>query len=130
MASCTKRMTAAMVARVIDSGRLSFETRLTDALTNIPMRDEYRGVTVAQLLLFSGGIQPYLSFGPPQTAMLAALQGSDREMREQFVKQVLQEEPVVQPGTERRYSNASYAVVAFVAEQRTGKSWESLMQAE
>jgi CubicO group peptidase (beta-lactamase class C family) len=36
----------------------------------------------------------------------------------------------VKPGTERRYSNASYAVVAFVAEQRAGKSWEELMRAE
>jgi CubicO group peptidase (beta-lactamase class C family) len=62
--------------------------------------------------------------------MLRALKGSSREQREQFVKHVLQEEPVVKPGTERRYSNASYALVAFVAEQRTGKSWEELMRTE
>jgi CubicO group peptidase (beta-lactamase class C family) len=130
MASCTKRMTAAMIARVIDSERLSFETTLAEALPDIPMREAYRGVTVAQLLLFSGGIQPYLTFDMIQSAKLAALQGTAREKREQFVKQVLQEEPVVKPGTERRYSNASYAVVAFAAEQRTGQSWESLMQRE
>jgi len=130
IASCTKRMTAAMIARVIDSGKLAFETTLVEALPDVPMRDDYRGVTVAQLLQFSGGIQPYLTFNPAQNAILRGFKGSDVEKRGQFVRHVLQEEPVVKPGTERRYSNASYAVVAYVAEQRTGKSWEELMRAE
>jgi CubicO group peptidase (beta-lactamase class C family) len=130
MASCTKKMTAAMIARVIDSGKLSFETTLAEALPDVPMRDDYRGVTVIQLLQFAGGIQPYLTFSPEQSAILRRFKGSDVEKRGQFVKHVLQEEPVVKPGTERRYSNASYALVAYVAEQRTGKSWEELMQAE
>jgi CubicO group peptidase (beta-lactamase class C family) len=130
MASCTKKMTAAMVARVIDSGKFSFETTLAEALPEIAMRDDYRAVTVMQLLQFSGGIQPYLIFNPAQNAILRGFKGSDVEIRGQFVKRVLQEEPVVKPGTERRYSNASYALVAFVAEQRTGKSWEELMRAE
>jgi CubicO group peptidase (beta-lactamase class C family) len=130
MASCTKKMTAAMIARVIDSGKLSFETTLAEALPDVPMRDDYRAVTVMQLLQFSGGIQPYLTFNPEQNAILRGFKGSAVEKRGQFVKHALQEEPVVQPGTERRYSNASYALVAYVAEQRTGKSWEELMQAE
>jgi len=123
-------MTAAMVARVIDSGKLSFETTVVEALPGVPMRDDYRAVTVMQLLQFSGGIQPYLTFNPAQNAILRSFKGSAVEKRGQFVKHVLSEEPVVKPGSERRYSNASYAVVAYVAEQRTGKSWEELMQFE
>jgi CubicO group peptidase (beta-lactamase class C family) len=130
MASCTKRMTAAMIARLVDSGRLSFETPLAEALPDVPMREDYRGVTVGQLLTFQGGIQPYLQFDPDQMPLLRSLKGSVRERREQFLQHVLQEVPVAKPGTERRYSNASYALVAFVAERRTGKSWESLMEAE
>jgi CubicO group peptidase (beta-lactamase class C family) len=130
MASCTKRMTAAMIARVIDSGKLSFDTTLADALPGMPMRDDYKSVTVAQLLTFTGGIQPYLQIGEMLTPILFELKGSVAEQRKQFIKYVLQEEPIAKPGTESRYSNASYALVAFVAEQRTGKSWEALMQAE
>src|SRR3954469_20511023 len=37
LASCTKRMTAAMIARLIDAGKLSFDTTLADALPEIPM---------------------------------------------------------------------------------------------
>jgi CubicO group peptidase (beta-lactamase class C family) len=130
MASCTKRMTAAMIARLVDSGRLSFDTTLAEALPDIPMRDDYRGVTVAQLLKFQGGIQPYLQFDPDKMPFLQSLKGSARERREAFLRHVLQEEPVARPGTERHYSNASYALVALVAERRTGKSWESLMESE
>jgi CubicO group peptidase (beta-lactamase class C family) len=89
------------------------------------MRGDYRNVTVTQLLTFTGGFQPYM-----QVPNKFQLKGSPAEEREQFIEHLLQEEPVVKPGTERVYSNASYALVAFVAEQRTGKSWETLMQSE
>jgi CubicO group peptidase (beta-lactamase class C family) len=130
LASCTKRMTAAMIARLIDAGKLSFDTTLAEALPEMPMRDDYRGVTVAQLLSFTGGIQPYLMITPMATPIVFQLKGSPAEQREQFVRHLLQEEPVVQPGTERRYSNASYGLIAFVAERRTGRSWEALMEEE
>src|SRR5690349_16288836 len=42
MASCTKKMTAAMVARVVDAGKLSFETTLAEALPGVAMEDDYR----------------------------------------------------------------------------------------
>jgi CubicO group peptidase (beta-lactamase class C family) len=128
--SCTKSMTAMMIARVIDSGKLSFDTTLADALPDIEMRDDYRKVTIAQLLTFTGGIQPYTRFGPGLTPILFELKGSAAQQREQFVKHVLQEKPVVKPGTERKYSNASFVVAALVASRRTGRAWEVLMEEE
>ncbi len=130
MASCTKRMTAAMIARVIDSGRRFFDTTLAEVLPNMPMREVYRSVTAAQLLTFQGGIRPYLNMADFNAPGLQNLQGSPHEQREQFVRHVLQEMPVAKPGTDRHYSNASFAVVAFMAEQRTGKTWEELMETE
>jgi CubicO group peptidase (beta-lactamase class C family) len=130
LASCTKRMTSAMIARVIDSGKLSFDTTLAEALPEMPMRGDYRNVTLTQLLTFTGGIQPYTQMNPKKTPIMFELKGSAAEQREQFIKHLLQEEPIVKPGTERVYSNASYALAAFVAEQRTGNPWETLMQSE
>jgi CubicO group peptidase (beta-lactamase class C family) len=130
LASCTKRMTSAMVARVIDTGKLTFETTLAEALPEIAMRDDYRKVTVAQLLTHTGGIQSYTKFTPQSGRFLMELKGSAAEQREQFIKHLLQEEPVAKPGTQRIYSNASYALVAFVAERRAERSWETLMQDE
>jgi CubicO group peptidase (beta-lactamase class C family) len=130
IASCTKRMTAAMLGRVIDAGKLSFDSTLAKSLPDIKMREDYASVTLAQLLTFTGGIQPYTRIGPRLTPILFELKGPVAEQREQFVKHVLQEAPVVKPGTERTYSNASYVVASFLAEQRTGRTWEALMQEE
>src|SRR5439155_10780716 len=86
--------------------------------------------TVAQLPTHTGGIPTYLQIGPRVTPILFELKGSAAEQREQFVKHLLQEEPAAKPGTERKYSNASYALVALVAERRTGRSWQRLMEDE
>ena len=130
LASCTKAMTAALIGRVIDAGKLSFASTLAATLPGLAMRDDYQPVTLAQLLTFTGGIQPYTRIGPRLTPFLFELKGSAAEQREKFVQHVLQEVPVVKPGTEARYSNASYVVAAFLAERRTGRSWEALTQEE
>jgi CubicO group peptidase (beta-lactamase class C family) len=130
LASCTKAMTAAMIGRVIDAGKLSFDSTLGATLPGLAIRDDYKPVTLAQLLTFTGGIQPYTRIGPRLTPFLFELEGSAAEQREKFVQHVLNEAPVVKPGTEARYSNASYVVAAFLAERRTGRSWETLMQEE
>ena len=128
--SCTKRMTAAMICRVIDAGHLAFDTTLADALPDVPMRADYRAVTIAQLLGFTGGIRPYTQVGPKLTPILFQLKGTPAEQREAFVKHVLNEEPVARPGAERVYSNASFAVAVFAAARRTGRTWEAMMTDE
>jgi len=126
--SCTKRMTALMTCRLIDAGQLSFDTTLAAALPGLPMRDDYRPVTIAQLLTFTGGIPAYTRIGPQLTPVLFQLKGTPDEQRDQFIHHLLQEPPAVKPGTERLYSNASYALLAFVAAHKTAKTWESLIQ--
>src|SRR5207249_1320620 len=90
--SCTKRMTGLVIGRLVDAGTLSFNLTLADALPDIPMRDEYRKVTLAQLLNFTGGIQPYTRIGPRITPALFQIKGTPVERREKFVKHLLQEE--------------------------------------
>ena len=128
--SCTKRMTAAMVCRLIDAGKLAFDTPLEKALPDIEMRAEYRPVTVAQLLTFTGGIRPYMRVDPQHTPALFDRAVPAERRQEGFVRQVLNEPPAAEPGTKRVYSNASYAVAAFVASRRTGRTWEAMMTEE
>jgi CubicO group peptidase (beta-lactamase class C family) len=94
------------------------------------MRDDYKPVTVAQLLNHTAGLPTYLQIGPDIAPSVRGLSGTPAEQRTQFIERLLMEEPIVKPGTESRYSNAGYALVGFVAEQRTGQSWETLMTDE
>jgi CubicO group peptidase (beta-lactamase class C family) len=124
--SCTKDMTRLMICCLVDREELDFGMMLGDALPGIKMRDEYRRVTLAQLLTFKGGIRPYTQIGPKLTPILFE-QGDAAERRARFVEHVLNEDPIVKPGTTMRYSNASYILAAFVAAQKTRVSYEMLV---
>jgi D-alanyl-D-alanine carboxypeptidase len=126
--SCTKRMTALMACRLIDAGQFSFDTTLADALPDIPMRDDYRPATITQLISFRAGLPAYTNITPEIAATLSKLKGTPIEQREQFIRHVLQEAPAVKPDTERLYSNATYALLAFVCAKRTNSTWEELIQ--
>lgn len=127
LGSCGKRMTLLMLCRLVDAGQLTFESTLAQVLPQLPMRDVYRNVTLAQLLTFKGGIQPYTRIGPRMTPILFEA-GPLAERRVRFVKHLLQEEPIVPPGTAMRYSNASYILAGFVASQVAQQEFEPLMR--
>lgn len=123
--SCAKRMTVLLAIRLVDAGKLKFEANLGDLLPGVKMREEYRPVTLAQLLSFTGGIQPYEQIGPRITPILFE-PGSAKEARGKFVEHVLNEEPIGKIGA-FRYSNASYVVAGAVAERAGGARFETLM---
>jgi CubicO group peptidase (beta-lactamase class C family) len=120
-------MTAMLVARLVDQGKLTWDTTLTEALPGVAMRAEYRPVTIRQLLTFRGGIPPYTIFrGGERPPAIANLKGDDpADVRLQFVRAVLNEPPAAAPGTTPVYSNASYAVAATIIDRLAGRPWEA-----
>ena len=130
LGSLTKHMTALMVFRLIDAGKLRLDQTIAESLPGISIRDAYRSVTLEQLLTFRGGIPAYIRIGPRVTPILFELKGDAEAQRRQFVAHVLNEEPAATPGTKMVYSNASYALLGLIASQATGKSWEELVRAE
>jgi CubicO group peptidase (beta-lactamase class C family) len=130
--SCTKTMTAMLIARLIDQGKLSWNTTLAEALPGVAMRPEYRTVTIRQLLTFRGGIAPYTTFqGGERPPAISNLKGDDpADIRLQFVRAVLNEPPVAPPGTEPVYSNASFAVAGAIIDRLAGRPWETAIVAD
>lgn len=126
--SCTKLMTGLLIARLIDAGKLSFDTKLAEALPTVKMADDYRDVTIAQLLNFTGGIQPYTQITPASTPILFEKAGTPIERRAKFVEHVLNEEPIAKPGTKAHYSNAGYVILGEIAAARNGTDFESAMK--
>jgi CubicO group peptidase (beta-lactamase class C family) len=125
--SCTKTMTAMLIARLVDQGKLQWNTTLAEALPGVAMRPEYRGVTIRQLLTFRGGIPAYTLFRPGEPAVetMKKLMGDDpADVRLQFAQAVLNEPPVSPPGTEAVYSNASFALLGAIIDRLAGRSWE------
>lgn len=134
LGSCTKAMTAAVVASVVEQGLLSWDTTLPEALPTIEplMNERYRSVTIRDLLSHRAGIAE--SANPtvgtlPWTLLAGMGDATPREQREELTKTVLNLAPSADPGASFVYSNFGYIIAALAAETATDQSWEALVRA-
>lgn len=128
LGSVTKSLTATLLGKLVEQRVLRWNTTVGEALPDVEMRDEYRSVTLEQLLHHRGGLPAYTDGPPPGAPDLPPMAGTPRERRAAFVAHVLSFPPVGTPAVSAQYSNVGYALAGHMAEQVTGQSWEQLMQ--
>lgn len=126
--SISKSVTATMLAGLVEDGVLTWNTTLATVFPAMPMREEYRNVTIAELLNHRADLPPYTRLGPAEARRFGSYTGTAVEKRDAFVREVLQEAPPARSGTGLVYSNAGPAVAAHAAEALTGRSWEELVR--
>jgi CubicO group peptidase (beta-lactamase class C family) len=126
LGSNTKAFTAAMLGALVERGLLRWDLTLAEAFSDLPMRPEYRAVTLRQLLTHRGGLQPWTSVSAFALAQ-KFFTGDLTTTRLAFARAVLVEPPITVPGTENRYSNADYIVASLVGERAAHHSWEQLV---
>lgn len=116
--STTKAFTSAVLATLVDEGKLTWDTRVADVLPGFRMYDPYASseMTVRDLLVHRSGLglgAGDLLFYPPTTLSRAEVV---RKLR--FIK----------PATSFRsgfaYDNLLYVVAGQLIEAVTGKTWE------
>ncbi|MBI5394879.1 MAG: beta-lactamase family protein [Verrucomicrobia bacterium] len=126
--SCTKSMTATLTAMLVEDGKLTWQTKLADALPEVAssMHPDYRAVTLEQLLAHRAGV-PHK---PEPTAWAEAwrMRGTPTQQRLEFIRAVLAKPPEAPPGTKYIYSNQGYTAVGAMIEKATGRAWEDLMR--
>ena len=129
LGSCTKAMTATLVARLIREGKISWDAKVGDVFSDLndTMHPKWRDVTIEELLSNRGGAPADLK----ATGLWSRLwlrQGTPTEQRMTLVKGVVSKEPEAEPGAKYIYSNAGFAIAGAMAEHVTGDSWEDLMR--
>jgi CubicO group peptidase (beta-lactamase class C family) len=125
-----KAITATVIARLVEEGRLTWSTRPVDVLPELAssIHPAYRDVTLQQLLGHQAGAPPYTTAAPVQAAerrMNAA--DAPRDQRRAFAARLLRRPPHGASGT-FEYSNAGYTLAAAMAEAAADEPWESLLQ--
>jgi CubicO group peptidase (beta-lactamase class C family) len=132
LGSCTKAMTAVLVAMMIEEGKARWDSRLDEMLPDTPsMHADLRAVTLDHLLAHRSGLSPTLH---PRPASLAALvearrsTAASRQARAQFVAGALAAKPAAAPGAQYLYCNAGYIVLGAIVERLTDTPWEDLMR--
>ena len=129
LGSCTKAMTATLLALLIDRGKLGWDTTLAEALPDLAdeMRPEYRKATIRHLLCHRAGLVPN---SPPGKSFgeFFRLPGTHVQQRLAYARAILKAPPRGKPGEKYVYSNAGYAVAGAIAERVTKTPWQTLMR--
>ncbi|MDT9001829.1 serine hydrolase domain-containing protein [Paucibacter sp. APW11] len=124
-----KPITAALIARLVDQGRLAWDTPLAELLPELKagMHSAYRKVTLLELLSHRAGLPENVSdlkfferFAHDRRALPA--------QRLAYVSRALRDKPIAPPGSKISYSNTGFILAAVIAERHTGRDWETLMR--
>jgi CubicO group peptidase (beta-lactamase class C family) len=146
-ASCTKPMTATLVAMLVEEGKLNWTTTLGEVFADTvkPMHPAWEKVTLRQVLEHRAGLRfdpdglgrlfkmfraPYASLHSGAELMRnpRARLGTLPQQRLEIARQALSRPPGIPPGTKFWYSNEGYILAGAVLEHLTGRAWEDLMR--
>jgi CubicO group peptidase (beta-lactamase class C family) len=130
LGSCTKSMTATLVARLVEQGRLSWIAQIGEVLPELLGRIHpgYYRATLQQLLAHRAGLPEDGVPDPEVWSQIVSLTGPMIEQRHTMAALVLSLPPVAEPGRQMVYTNFGYVIAGAMAERVTGQDWETLMR--
>lgn len=126
--SNTKAMTAFIIAKYVEKGKLKWTTKFFDIFPEWKENSnvEYHKTTLQDLLSHRARIQPFQGDNDPTIPKLI---GTKQEKRKSFGKFVLTLNPAdIDTIHKFIYSNADYTLATLMLEKVTKKSWEQLVE--
>jgi len=119
LASLTKQFTATAIMLLVERGELSLADRLTDLFDGFPAYG--RDITLRHLLQHNSGLVDYEGLIPEDFEG----QVTDRDALAMMYEV---DETYFEPGSEYRYSNTAYAMLAMLIEDRTGMAFPDFLE--
>ena len=119
LASLTKQFTATAIMMLVEEGELSLTDTLPELFPGFP--DYGANVTLRHLLQHNSGLVDYESLVPDDYAG----QVSDRDAL-RYMLEV--DHTYFPPGSEYRYSNTAYAMLAVLVEERSGLPFAEFLE--
>lgn len=118
LASMTKQFTATAVLLLAQDGRLSLDDRIKSYLPTLPAAADM--VTIRELLTHRGGLIDYEDLIPP---------GTTQQIHDVDVLRLLEHEDrsYFAPGSDYRYSDTGYALLALIVARVSGVSFASFL---
>uniref|UniRef100_A0A158R4A8 Beta-lactamase domain-containing protein n=1 Tax=Syphacia muris TaxID=451379 RepID=A0A158R4A8_9BILA len=144
IASISKSITATVVARLVESGKLDLDKPIQKYLSNYPVK-RYKGIPVditsRQLLCHTAGIRHYKEEQKPHEGHLCDKQPNEvtkkngefysnkhYESVEAALQTFINDELVAKPGEEFNYTTNGYTLLSAVTESVTGQSFRTQLQ--
>ncbi|MEQ8469837.1 MAG: serine hydrolase domain-containing protein [Marinoscillum sp.] len=123
LGSCTKAMTSTLLATLVKSGDLTWDTTLIEVFPELEgdIHEDYYDVTLHQLVTHRAGV-------PANAQDWWAYQDLEITQRRIALIKANLASPSEIGIDEYQYSNLGYMIAGSMAEKVTGLSWEQLMQ--
>lgn len=115
--SITKTFTATIIMKLIEEGKLSLTSVLSEYYPMIPNAEK---ITIEHLLQHRSGIYNYFGQGEYEWS-------TKKHTKEQVIDRILSHEPSFSPGEEFEYSNSNYFLLTWIAEEVSSKSFSDLL---
>ena len=122
LGSDTKAITATLIARLIETGKLKWQTKLGDVFPDIGLDAVKSAITLRELITHRAGL--------PANARWSEISPSLPlpEQRRAAIAQVARIGLVASPGTKFEYSNWGFVLAGAMAEAVTQTSYEQLLR--
>jgi CubicO group peptidase (beta-lactamase class C family) len=119
LASITKQFTSYSILLLEDEGKLSLDDKISEYF---PELKKYASdITIKNILQHTSGFLDYESLANKQDT----IQLKDKDVIKILSKQ---DSLYFTPGTEHRYSNSGYAILALLVEKLSGKSFANFLE--
>ena len=122
LGSISKQFTAALVLKLVDEGKVSLDDPLSKFLPDFPAPGGQ--ATIRQLLNHTSGIRSYTSLPGAQSEAATSRHYTTGEV----IALIRDEKPDFAPGSDWRYDNSGYALLAAVIEAVTGQPWQVALE--
>lgn len=118
LASITKQFTAFSIMLLEDQNKLSFDDPVEKFFPNFPVNKSE--TTIKNILQHTSGILAYEDYMSDTLTI---------QLKDKDVLQILlnQDSVYFSPGTEHRYSNSGYAILALIIEQVSGQTFAEFL---
>lgn len=128
LGSDTKAMTAVLVARLIEQGKLDWETTVGKIFPDLAptFPQDFRDITMTQLLSHRAGLPGNPDWKDYEDIIQSTPSVPGQRM--EFLKKAALRGVVSPPGAKYQYSSVGYMLAGLVAEHLTGRAWEELMR--
>ena len=121
LASVTKQFTAMCIMILKERGKLDYNYTLKDIFPKFP--DYGREITIKNLLQHTSGLIAYEDLIPDTSTK----QVLDKDVLQMMIQV---DSTYFTPGTDYRYSNSGYTLLAMIVEKTSGKSFAEFLKDE
>ncbi|MBK0378632.1 serine hydrolase domain-containing protein [Mucilaginibacter segetis] len=117
--SISKMFTGVMVFQLIEEGKLSLQTKLSQFYPQIPNADK---ITIGNMLNHHSGLFN-ITTDPEFLTYMATPQ-----THQQMLAKMAAHQPDFEPGTRMAYSNTNFILLGYILEKITGKAYPDLVK--